>query len=71
MAMPAANRSVHAVNSQAFRFFNGGDESYRTCCVCGADCPPEPMLTAIGLRLAFCCLIHGPETIIDPFASGR
>lgn len=48
------------------------DESYRTCSTCGGDCEPEPSaVDGLGVRIAFVCPEHGPQSMIDPFQDHR
>ncbi|SUE27772.1 Uncharacterised protein [Nocardia farcinica] len=48
------------------------DEEYRTCSVCGGDCEPEPGgADGLGIRLAFVCPEHGPQSLVDPFSDLR
>ncbi|QZY52272.1 hypothetical protein [Leucobacter tenebrionis] len=51
------------------RFGDGsGDELYRTCGECGADCRPEPTgADGLGARIAFVCPEHGVHSVVDPF----
>lgn len=45
-----------------------GNEQYRTCASCGADCQPDPFATGgDGVRVAFVCPNCGLHVIIDPF----
>ncbi|WEG08628.1 hypothetical protein PU630_15490 [Microbacterium horticulturae] len=49
------------------------DDGYRTCAVCGGDCELDTSLSAdgAGVRVAFVCLEHGIQSVIDPFADLR
>lgn len=47
-------------------------ETYRTCPECGGDCEPDPAaVDGLGVRIAFVCPKHGPQTIVDPFGHLR
>lgn len=50
-----------------------GNEQYRTCAECGADCEPEPFDASAGdgIRIAFSCPEHGVHSIVDPFDGKR
>lgn len=49
------------------------DDAYRTCSVCGGDCEPHTSLSAdgTGVRIAFACPEHGPQSVVDPFSDLR
>ncbi len=57
--------------SEKFDPLAPGDEGYRTCTECGADCLPEPSTTDAGIRIAFSCPEHGLHTVVDPFEGKR
>lgn len=50
-----------------------GNEDYRTCAVCGADCEPEIFDggAGVGIRVAFSCPEHGLHGVTDPFEGMR
>lgn len=48
-----------------------GNEQYRTCAECGADCTPEPFEADDGFRFAFVCPTHGVHSVVDPFEGER
>lgn len=51
---------------------SAGDEGYRTCAECGADCTPEPSaIDGLGVRIAFVCSEHGVHSVLDPFEGLR
>lgn len=51
--------------------FEPGNEQYRTCAECGADCEPQPFPTDQGIRIAFACSTHGVHSVVDPFEGHR
>lgn len=48
---------------------DSGNEQYRTCDGCGADCEPDPFDAGEGggIRIAFVCPSCGLHSVIDPF----
>lgn len=48
-----------------------GNEQYRTCAECGADCEPGIFDggEGVGIRVVFSCVEHGLHSITDPFAA--
>ena len=46
-----------------------GNEQYRTCAECGADCDPDPFDSGEGggVRIAFVCPNCGLHSVVDPF----
>lgn len=49
------------------------NDGYRTCSVCGGDCEPDPGFGSDehGARIAFVCLEHGVQSLVDPFEGER
>jgi hypothetical protein len=48
-----------------------GNDSYRTCAQCGADCLPEPIESNHRSRIVFLCPEHRLHSIVDPFEEKR
>ncbi|MGO2658616.1 hypothetical protein [Mycetocola reblochoni] len=50
-----------------------GNEKYRTCAECGADCKPDPFDAGEGggIRIAFVCPNCGLHSVVDPFEDSR
>lgn len=71
---PSGGEGAMAPSDIEIRIGDGsGNENYRICANCGADCEPDPFDggDGHGLRVAFVCPVCGVHSVVDPFPNLR